>query len=56
MYCPVKAPGVRFLSDIQQTGEPKGIDIANSTDVSKSTVSRWSSGEKSLRPRTQLFL
>ena len=49
-------PVVRFLSDLQETGGLKGTDIANFTDVSKATVSRWFSGQKSPHPRTQLVL
>ena len=49
-------PVVRFLSDLQETGGLKGTDIANFTDVSKATVSRWSNGRKSPHPRTQLLL
>ncbi len=56
MNRPLMKPVVRFLSDLQKTGGLKGSDIANFTDVSKSTVSRWSSGEKSPHPQKQLFL
>jgi len=34
----------------------KGTDIANFTGVSKATVSRWGSGQKSPHPRTQLMM
>jgi transcriptional regulator with XRE-family HTH domain len=34
----------------------RGIDVANLTDVSKATVSRWSSGKASPATGTQLVL
>ncbi|HJP20731.1 MAG TPA: helix-turn-helix domain-containing protein [Alphaproteobacteria bacterium] len=49
-------PVVRFLSDLRQTGGLRGTDIANFTDVSKATVSRWSQGRKTPHPRAQLVL
>lgn len=49
-------PVVQFLTRLQQTGGLKGTDIANFTGVSKSTVSRWSTGQKSPHPRTQLII
>ena len=52
----MEKPVVRFLNDLQKIGGLKGTDIANFTDVSKSTVSRWSSGQKSPHSRTQLIL
>ena len=52
----LEKPVVRFLSDLEEAGGLKGTDIANVTDVSKSTVSRWSDGKKSPHPRTQLIL
>jgi uncharacterized protein (DUF2384 family) len=52
----LEKPVIRFLNDLQKTGGLKGIDIANVTDVSKATVSRWSNGLKSPHSRTQLIL
>ena len=49
-------PVVQFLANLQETGGLKGTDIANFTDVSKATVSRWKSGQKSPHPRTQLIM
>ena len=49
-------PVVQFLERLQQDGGLKGTDIANFTGVSKATVSRWSNGQKSPHPRTQLIL
>ena len=52
----LETPVVRFLTNLQQTGGLKGTDIANITDVSKATVSRWTNGQKSPHPRTQLII
>ena len=45
-----------ILSNLQTVGGLKGVDIANIMDVSKATVSRWVSGEKTPHPRTQLAI
>ncbi len=50
------SPVVQFLSGLQEIGGLKGIDIANFTEVSKATVSRWTNGKKKPHPRTQLIL
>jgi uncharacterized protein (DUF2384 family) len=50
------SPVMQFLSGLQQMGGLKGIDIANFTDVSKATVSRWTNGQKKPHPQTQLIL
>ena len=49
-------PVVQFLERLQETGGLKGTDIANFTGVSRATVSRWGSGQKSPHPRTQLIM
>ncbi len=49
-------PVVQFLTRLQETGGLKGTDIANFTGVSKATVSRWNSGQKSPHPQTQLIM
>lgn len=49
-------PVVQFLERLQQTGGLKGTDIANFAGVSKATVSRWVSGQKSPHPKTQLIM
>ena len=49
-------PVVQFLARLQETGGLKGTDIANFAGVSKATVSRWRSGQKSPHPRTQLIM
>ena len=49
-------PVVHFIERLQKTGGLKGTDIANFTGVSKATVSRWGSGQKSPHPKTQLII
>lgn len=49
-------PVVQFLEQLKVTGGLKETDIANFTGVSKGTVSRWGSGQKTLHPRTQLIM
>ena len=49
-------PVVQFIQRLQNTGGLKGTDIANFTGVSKATVSRWSSGQKTPHPTTQLII
>ena len=49
-------PVVQFLARLQETGGLKGTDIANFAGVSKATVSRWGSGQKSPHPHTQLIM
>lgn len=46
----------RFLDEIVRFGGLKGTDIANITDVSKATVSRWKSGDIKPLPRNELIL
>lgn len=47
---------VQFLERLQEAGGLKGTDIANFTDVSKATVSRWRNGQKSPHPKKQLIM
>ncbi len=47
---------IRYLEDLQSDGGLKGMDIANITDVSKATVSRWKSGVVRPHPRAELIL
>ena len=49
-------PVVQFIARLQKEGGLKGTDIANFTGVSKATVSRWGSGQKSPHPKTQLIM
>jgi uncharacterized protein (DUF2384 family) len=46
----------RYLDDLQDIGGLKGTDIANITDVSKATVSRWKAGAMRPHPRNELIL
>ena len=52
----IRGPVVRYLDELRDVGGLKGTDIANITEVSKATVSRWSSGKMKPQPRTQLIL
>ena len=44
----------RFLDELGKVGGLKGTDIANITEVSKATVSRWKAGDIKPQPRTSL--
>ncbi len=46
----------RNILELKTVGGLNGVDIANVTDVSKATVSRWSSGEKRPHPANQRVL
>ncbi len=46
----------RYLGELQDNGGLKGTDIANITDVSKATVSRWKAGSMKPHPRNELIL
>lgn len=46
----------RYLDELQTEGGLKGTDIANITEVSKATVSRWKSGTIKPHPRNELIL
>jgi phosphoribosylaminoimidazole carboxylase (NCAIR synthetase) len=41
---------------LRRRGGLTGVDVANVADVSKATVSRWTTGKGSPQPRTQLVL
>jgi len=49
-------PVVQFIERLRNDGGLKGTDIANLAGVSKATVSRWSNGQKTPHPRTQLIV
>ena len=49
-------PVPRFLKELNADGGLKGTDIANITEVSKATVSRWKSGDIKPQPRNELIL
>ena len=46
----------KTLDDIRQFGGLSGTDVANLADVSKATVSRWTTGKAAPQPSTQLVL
>ena len=49
-------PVVEFIERLRRTGGLKGTDIANFAGVSKATVSRWATGQKSPHTKTQLIM
>ena len=46
----------KTLDDLRRSGALSGVDVANFVEVSKATVSRWSSGKVTPRTDTQLIL
>lgn len=46
----------RIVDDLRTRGGLKGSDLANITDVSPATVSRWAAGKASPHPKTQLVI
>jgi uncharacterized protein (DUF2384 family) len=46
----------RYLEELQEVGGLKGPDIANITNVSKATVSRWKAGSMKPHPSNELIL
>lgn len=54
---PVRQGAVaRYLGELEELGGLKGTDIANITNVSKATVSRWKAGSTKPHPRNELLL
>jgi len=47
---------MKTIEDLKDRGRLSGVDVANIADVSKATVSRWSTGKAAPHPRTQLIL
>jgi transcriptional regulator with XRE-family HTH domain len=45
-----------MVDDLRTRGGLKGTDLANITEVSQATVSRWAAGKASPHPRTQLVI
>jgi transcriptional regulator with XRE-family HTH domain len=45
-----------IVDDLRARGGLKGADVANITQVSPATVSRWTSGKASPHPKTQLLI
>jgi transcriptional regulator with XRE-family HTH domain len=46
----------RYIGELADIGGLRGTDIANITDVSKATVSRWKSGDIKPQPKNELIL
>ena len=46
----------RLVDDLRARGGLKGSDLANITEVSPATVSRWAAGKASPHPKTQLII
>ncbi len=46
----------KYLDELGKFGGLRGTDIANITEVSKATVSRWKSGDIKPHPRNELVL
>ncbi|OED40205.1 hypothetical protein AB833_12305 [Chromatiales bacterium (ex Bugula neritina AB1)] len=46
----------RYISELEAQGGLRGADIANLTDVSKATVSRWANGKAYPQPKNELRL
>lgn len=46
----------RSIQEIEKLGGLRGTDIANLTDVSKATVSRWRTGTAKPQPKNELVL
>lgn len=46
----------RYIGELAEMGGLKGTDIANITDVSKATVSRWKAGDIKPQPKNELIL
>ena len=47
---------LKTMDELRSLGKLSGVDVANVTDVSKATVSRWTSGKATPHPKTQLIL
>lgn len=56
MTSPQQGVVSRYLEELGEVGALKGTDIANITNVSKATVSRWKQGSVNPHPRTQFVL
>ena len=46
----------KTIDHLKITGALSGVDVANVSDVSKTTVTRWTKGTASPHPKTQLIL
>lgn len=46
----------KTIEDLKDRANLSGVDVANIADVSKATVSRWTTGKATPHPKTQLVL
>ena len=46
----------KTIDNLRERGALSGVDVANITEVSKATVSRWVTGKAAPQPKTQLVL
>lgn len=46
----------KTIDDLREQGNLSGVDVANIASVSKTTVSRWTTGKAIPHPKTQLIL
>lgn len=46
----------QYIDELEHRGGLKGTDIANITDTSKATVSRWRTGAIKPQPKNELIL
>ncbi len=51
---PAETAVARFIGELEVNGSLRGTDIANITDVSKATVSRWRNGSVKPQPSNEL--
>lgn len=54
MTAAVQTAFARFIGELEHNGGLRGTDIANITDVSKATVSRWRTGSAKPQPANEL--
>jgi transcriptional regulator with XRE-family HTH domain len=52
----MSAAVAKIVEDLRSRGGLKGTDVANITEVSQATVSRWAAGKASPHPKTQLVI
>ena len=51
---PAQTAVAGFIGELEDRGSLRGTDIANITDVSKATVSRWRNGTAKPQPSNEL--
>jgi transcriptional regulator with XRE-family HTH domain len=53
---PMPGAVAHLVEDLRTRGGLKGSDVANITQVSQATVSRWAAGKAAPQPKTQLVI